>query len=156
MYDHGESTFLRQSSSSGLGGTLHIDILWRVQGHGQNEEACIVVPVSVKHTTAPGAENELPNKRKKISSDIIEVDKLVLLDTSPNRWLSLKGIDLRWTKLGSHLEESSSHQFAQEILKIQFLHISGLQLTLILAKYQKLPVTSTYLQIIHSRGIVAT
>ena len=123
----------------------------------------LVVPVSVKHTTAPGTENEPPNKRKKTSSDIIEVDKLVLLDTSPNRWLSLKGIDLTEmdkTRITSGRELSDNHiNFAQEILKIQFPHISGLQSTLIIAKCQKVPVTSTYLQIIHSRGnhwIVAT
>ena len=68
----------------------------------------LLVPVSLKHTTAPGAENEPPNKRNKINSDITEVDKLVLLDTSPNKWLSLKGIDLtEMDKLVSHLEESS-------------------------------------------------
>ena len=123
----------------------------------------LLVPVSMKDTTAPGAENEPPNKRKKINSDIIEVDKLVLLDTSPSRWLSLKGIDLTEmdkTRITSGRELSDNHiNFAQEILKIQFPHISGLQSTLILAKYQKVPLTSTYLQIIHSRGnhwIVAT
>ena len=69
----------------------------------------LVLPVSVKQTTAPGAESEPPNKKKKISSaHVIEVDKLVHLDTSQSRWLSLKGIDLlRSTKLESHLEESS-------------------------------------------------
>lgn len=39
--------------------------------------------------------SEAKNKPlKKISSEIIEVDKMVLPDISPNTWLSLKGIDL--------------------------------------------------------------
>ena len=66
------------------------------------------------------------------------------------------------TRITSGRELSYNHiKFAQEILKVQFSHISGLQLTLVLAnfKYQKVSVTPTYLQIIHSRGnhwIVAT
>ena len=125
----------------------------------------LVVPFnSVKQTATPGAENEPPNKVRKITPEIIEVDKLVLPGTSPNRWLSLKGIDLTEmdrSRITSGKELSDNHiSFAQKLLKIQFPHISGLQSTLVLAKYQKLPVTSTtYLQIIHSRGnhwIVAT
>ena len=124
----------------------------------------LVASLSVKQTTAPGVENEPPNKMRKISSDIIEVDKLVLPDTSPNRWLSLKGIDLtemNKTRITSGKELSDNHiSFVQELLKILFPHIiTGFQSTLVLAKYQKMPVTSTYLQIIHSRGnhwIVAT
>ena len=34
----------------------------------------LVAPLSVKLTTAPGAESESPNKIRKISSEIIEVD----------------------------------------------------------------------------------
>lgn len=79
---------------------------------------------------------------------------------APNRWLSLKGIDLTEvdkTRIISGKELSENHiNFTQELLKAQFSHISGHQSTLVLAKYQKGP---TYLQIIHSPGnhwIVAT
>ena len=102
------------------------------------------------------AENEPPNKVRKITSEVIEVDKMVLFDTSPNRWLSLKEIDLTEmdkTRIMSGIELTDNHiDFVQELLKKQFPHISGLQSTLVLVKRQKLPVTSTYLQIIHSRG----
>ena len=114
----------------------------------------LVAPFSVKQTTAPGAENEPPNKMRKISSEIIEEDKLKLLDTSPNRWLSLKGIDrTKWTKLDKSSVTIIIINFAQELLQTQFPHISGLQSTLVLGKYQlqKGPVTPTYLQIIHTR-----
>ena len=59
----------------------------------------------VKQTAAPGAENEPPNKIRKLSSEIVEVDMLMISDTSSNTWLSLKGIDL--TVVGSDLEKSS-------------------------------------------------
>ena len=130
--------------------------------HGEPKDVAkmrkLVAPLSVKQTTAPGAENEPPNKMRKISTEIIEVDKLKLPDTSPNRWLSLKGINLTEvdkTRLMSGQELSDNHiNFTQELLQTQFPHISGLQSTLVLDKYQhqKGPVTSTYLQIIHTRG----
>ena len=67
----------------------------------------LVAPLSVKQTTAPGVENEPPIKMRKISLEMVEVGKLVLPDTSPNRWFS----------------------FAQELLKLQFPYISGFQST---------------------------
>ena len=88
---------------------------------------------------------------------------MLLPDTAPNKWLSLEGLaltEMDRTQIMSGKELNDNHiGFAQELLKIQFPHISGLQSTLLLAKCQKLPETSTYLQIIHSRGnhwIVAT
>ena len=41
---------------------------------------------------------------------------------------------------------------AQELLKRQFPHISGLQSTLLLTKCQKVTVTAAHAQIIHSHG----
>ena len=41
---------------------------------------------------------------------------------------------------------------AQELLKRQFPHFSGLQSTLLLSKCQKVTVTAAHAQIIHSRG----
>ena len=49
----------------------------------------LVVSVCVKLTTVSGAENEPPNKVRRINSGVIEMDKMVLPCTSPNRWLSL-------------------------------------------------------------------
>ena len=134
--------------------------------HGEPKDVAkmrkLVAPLSVKQTTAPGAENEPPNKMRKISTEIIEVDKLKLPDTSPNRWLSLKGINLTEvdkTRLMSGQELSDNHiNFTQELLQTQFPHISGLQSTLVLDKYQHQKGPGT-LQIIHTRGnlwIVAT
>ena len=61
------------------------------------------------------------------------VDKMVLPDTSPNRCLSLKRIDLTEmdkTRIMSEIKLTDNHiDFAQELLKKQFPHISGLQST---------------------------
>ena len=65
----------------------------------------------------------------------------------------MKGIDLTEidkARITSRKELGDNHiNFAQDL---QFSYISGLQSTLVLAKYLKVPVTSTYLPIIHSWG----
>ncbi len=105
-------------------------------------------------------ENEPPSKKKKIELEkAIDVEKI--LDPCPhdptqNVWLKLKGICL--TKMDKDIivsgkELTDKHiNFSQEIIKMQFPHVSGLHSTLFLATYPHPPVTSAHIQIVHARG----
>ena len=102
-------------------------------------------------------ENEPPNKKRKIGFEVVDVDKVVFTNVqSPKPWLSLKGIELTETDksmiVSGKMLTDKHINFAQEILKMQFNNLTGLQSTLVLSKHQKLPATSQYLQIIHCRG----
>ena len=99
-------------------------------------------------------ENEPPNKKRKVTSEVVDVDKVVFTNVqSPKPWLSLKGIELTETDksmiISGKMLTDKHINFAQEILKMQFHNLTGLQSTLVLSKHQKLPATS---QIIHCRG----
>ena len=57
----------------------------------------LVVPAVSRK--ADETENEPPNKKRNISSEVVDVDKVELTDNLPmaKRWLTLKGIDLAET-----------------------------------------------------------
>ena len=118
----------------------------------------LVVPVASTKSSAPDeTENEPPNKKRKVSSAIVDVDKVVFTTVqSPKPWLCLKGIELTETDrsiiTSGNMLTDKHINFAQEILKMQFHNLKGLQSTLVLSKHQKLPATSQYLQIVHCRG----
>jgi len=118
----------------------------------------LVVPVTSTKSSAPDeTENKPPNKKRKVSSEVVDVDKVVFTTVqSPKPWLSLKGIELTETDrsiiTSGNMLTDKHINFAQEILKMQFHNLKGLQSTLVLSKHQKLPATSQYLQIVHCRG----
>lgn len=64
--------FLDDLPQGGL--EVHCILIFRGESKDVVKMRKLLVPVSLKHTTAPGAENEPPNKRNKINSDITEVD----------------------------------------------------------------------------------
>ena len=102
---------------------------------------------SLPMTNEGGKENEPPSKKAKVDlGKAIDVEKILdLPDSPPNVWLKFKGICL--TKMDKDVIVSGKEltdlhiSFAQEVIKMQFPHISGLQSTLLLARYQNPPIS---------------
>ena len=103
---------------------------------------------------------EQHNKKRKITSDVVDVDDLLLSGaTSVNKpWLTLNGILLTEADkadIATGAELGDKHiNFAQEIVRKQCTDLTGLQSTLALALHPRPLITHThsYLQIIHSKG----
>ena len=119
-----------------------------------------MVPISTsRKSSAPDeTKNEPPNKKKKNtgSFELVDADQVVLTDKSQKPWLTLERIDLTETDkttiiAGKQLTDLHIN-FAQELLKMQFPLLTGLQSTLIISEHRKWPATSGYLQIMHTRG----
>ena len=88
----------------------------------------------MKSSTPDETKNEPSNKMRKITSEIVDADKVVLTDIKAKLWLSLKGIELTETHktmiISGEMLSDMHINYAQEILKMQFHHVTGLQLGL--------------------------
>ena len=111
-----------------------------------------------RKTTAREAdkENDPPQKKRKI--EVIDINNMDIPDSKPIDpvWIKFKGMCLTEAdkdRIISGETLTDLHiNVAQELIKRQFPHISGLQSTLVLPKTQKVTVTAAHAQIIHSRG----
>ena len=86
----------------------------------------------------------------------MDVDDVLLTgDTSAKPWLMLNGIELTEADIIKGAELNDKHMnFAQEIIRMQFNNLTGLQSTLTLAVHPRPLITPAhpFLQIIHSKG----
>lgn len=103
-----------------------------------------------------GQEEKQPCKKTKLDADVITVDDIKTADSSSKPWLSagqitLSEMDRNAITRGEMLNDNHIN-FAQELLKIQFKHLSGLCSTLLLAKKNRLQPATDAVQIIHTRG----
>ena len=116
-------------------------------------------PSSTDHDSKTSMGGEQHNKKRKITSDILDVDDVLLTGaTSAKPWLTLNGTELTEADkvdIIKGAELNNKHMnFAQEIIRKQFKNLTGLQSTLTLAVHPRPLITPAhpFLQIIHSKG----
>ena len=116
-------------------------------------------PSSTDHDSKTSMGGEQHNKKRRITSDIVDVDDVLLTGaTSAKPWLTMNGIELTeadkvYIIKGAELNDKHIN-FAQEIIRKQFKNLTGLQSTLALAVHPRPLITPAhpFLQIIHSKG----
>ena len=108
-------------------------------------------------TTSMGGEQHY--KKRKITSDVVDVDDLLSGAISVNiPWLTLNGIEVTEADKADIIKGAELNykhmNFAQEIVRKQCMNLTGLQSTLTLALHPGPLITAAhpYLKIIHSKG----